>query len=99
MNGQIKKYVYIIGTIYIVFLLGSIFVRILPYLILFGVITYGVMKIIGFAKVKKQQKDSNKVDFNNSDDNYTDSYKDSNDEYTSGEVIDVDYEEVDKNKQ
>ena len=92
MNGQIKKYVYIIGTIYIVFLLGSIFVRILPYLILLGLVTYGVMKIVGFAKGKKQQKDSNRVDFNNK--NHSDI--DSTDEYTSGEVIDVDYEEIDK---
>ena len=94
MNGQIKKYIYIIGTIGIVFLLGSIFVRILPYLILLGLVTYGVMKIVGFAKEKKQQKDSNRVDFNNK--NHSDI--DSTDEYTSGEVIDVDYEEIDKDK-
>ena len=98
MNGQIKKYIYIIGTICIVFLLGSIFVRIFPYLILLGLVTYGVMKIVGFVKGKKQQKDSNKGDFNNKNHNDIDSYKDSTDEYTSGEVIDVDYEEIDKDK-
>jgi len=94
MNGQIKKYIYMIGTICIIFLLGSIFVRILPYLILLGLVAYGVMKIVGFAKEKKQQKDSNRVDFNNK--NHSDI--DSTDEYTSGEVIDVDYEEIDKDK-
>lgn len=95
MNGQIKKYIYIIGTICIVFLLGKVFINILPYLVLFGLVTYVVMKIMGFIKVKKEKKDSNKFDLKNKDDN-VDSYKDSTDDYVSGEVIDVDYEEVDK---
>ncbi|BCZ45259.1 hypothetical protein psyc5s11_13260 [Clostridium gelidum] len=98
MNGQIKKYIYIIGTICIVFLVGKVFLNILPYFILFGLVTYVVMKIIGFIKVKKEKKDSNKFDLKNTADN-VDNYKDSTDDYISGEVIDVDYEEVDKNKQ
>lgn len=98
MNGQIKKYIYIIGTICIVFLVGKVFLNILPYLVLIGVVTYVVMKIVGFIKVKKEKKDSNKFDLKNSDDN-VDNYKDSTDDYISGEVIDVDYEEIDKNKQ
>ena len=97
MNGQIKKYIYIIGTICIVFLVGKVFLNILPYLILFGLVTYVVTKIVGFIKVKKEKKDSNKFDLKNSDEN-VDNYKDSTDDYISGEVIDVDYEEVDKNK-
>lgn len=97
MNGQIKKYIYIIGTICIVFLVGKVFLNILPYLILFGLVTYVVTKIVGFIKVKKEKKDSNKFDLKNRDDN-VDNYKDSTDDYISGEVIDVDYEEVDKDK-
>lgn len=97
MNGQIKKYIYIIGTICIVFLVGKVFLNILPYLILFGLVTYVVTKIVGFIKVKKEKKDSNKFDLKNSDEN-VDNYKDSTDDYISGEVIDVDYEEVDKDK-
>lgn len=98
MNRQIKKYIYIIGTIFIVFLVGKVFLNILPYLVLFGLVTYVVMKIAGFIKVKREKKDSNKFDLKNRDDN-VDNYKDSMDDYISGEVIDVDYEEVDKNKQ
>ena len=98
MNGQIKKYIYIIGTICIVFLVGKVFLNILPYLILFGLVTYVVTKIVGFIKIKKEKKDSNKFDLNNRDEN-VDNYKDSTDDYINGEVIDVDYEEVDKNKQ
>ena len=97
MNGQIKKYIYIIGTICIVFLVGKVFLNILPYLVLFGLVTYVVMKIVGFVKAKKEKKDSNKFDLKNSDEN-VDNYKDSTDDYISGEVIDVDYEEVDKDK-
>ena len=97
MNGQIKKYIYIIGTICIVFLVGKVFLNILPYLILFGLVTYVVTKIVGFIKIKKEKKDSNKFDLNNRDEN-VDNYKDSTDDYINGEVIDVDYEEVDKNK-
>lgn len=95
MNGEIKKYIYIIGVIFIVFLSGSIIVRILPYFLLFAVVAYGVMKIVGFVRGRKEQKTQNKFDFNNSDNN-VDSYKASSNEYTNGEIIDVDYEEVDK---
>lgn len=95
MNGQIKRYIYIIGTICIVFLVGSIFIRILPWLILIGVIGYIIMKIIGFIKVKKEQKNSNDIknNYRNQDINKesTDDYTD----YTNGEIIDVEYEDID----
>ena len=97
MNGQIKKYIYIIGTICILFFVGALFIKILPGLLLVGLITYGIMKIVGFAKGKKQQKDSNNFKFNKRDDN-VDSYKTSTDDYTNGEVIDVEYEDVDNKK-
>ncbi|HEX9027237.1 MAG TPA: hypothetical protein VF839_12335 [Clostridium sp.] len=92
MNEQIKKYIYIIGTICIVFLVGSIFIRILPWLILIGIITYIIMKIIGFIKVKKEQKNSNDIknNYRNQDIN-----KESADDYTNGEIIDVEYEDID----
>ena len=92
MNEQIKKYIYIIGTICIVFLVGSIFIRILPWLILIGVISYIIMKITGFIKVKKEQKNSNDIknNYKNQDIN-----KESTDDYTNGEIIDVEYEDID----
>ena len=92
MNEQIKKYIYIIGTIFIVFLVGSIFIRILPWLILIGVISYIIMKITGFIKVKKEQKNSNDIknNYKNQDIN-----KEPTDDYTNGEIIDVEYEDID----
>lgn len=98
MNGQIKKYIYIIGTICIVFLVGAIFIHILPWLLVAGFIAYIVMKIVGFAKGKKQQKNLNNFDFNNRNDN-EDSYKESIDDYTTGEVIDVEYEDIDNKEE
>ena len=97
MNGQIKKYIYIIITICIVFFVGVLFIKMLPWLLLVGFVTYGVMKIVGFAKGKKQPKNPNNFDFNKKDDN-VDSYKMSTDDYTNGEVIDVEYEDVDNKK-
>lgn len=91
MNGDIKRYIYIIGTICILFLAGAIFLQILPWLLVIGFITYIVIKIVGFVKGKKQQ---NNFDFNNRNDN-EDSYKESIDDYTTGEVIDVEYEDID----
>lgn len=92
MNEQIKKYIYIIGTIFMLFLVGSIFIRILPWLILIGVITYIIIKIMGFIKVKKEQKNSNDIknNYRNQDIN-----KESTDDYTNGEIIDVEYEDID----
>ncbi len=92
MNEQIKKYIYIIGTICMVFLVGSIFIRILPGLILIGVIAYIIIKIMAFIKVKKEQKNSNDIknNYRNQDIN-----KESTDDYTNGEIIDVEYEDID----
>lgn len=94
MNGDIKKYIYIIGTICIIFLVGAIFLKILPWLLVIGIITYIIVKIVGVIKVKKQQNNLNNFDFNNINDN-EDSYKESTDDYTTGEVIDVEYEDID----
>ena len=92
MNEQIKKYIYIIGTIFIVFLVGSIFIRILPWLILIGAMAYIIIKVMGFIKVKKEQKNSNDIknNYRNQDIN-----KESADDYTNGEIIDVEYEDID----
>jgi len=92
MNGDIKRYIYIIGTICIVFLVGSIFIRILPWLLLVGFIAYIIAKIVGFIKGKSEEKDSSK--FDTSKDNES-NYSIPSDEYTNGEVIDVEYEDVD----
>lgn len=97
MNGRIKKYIYIIGTICIVFFVVKIFVSNLHWILLAGLVAYIVMKIVGFTKGKKEQENSNNFEFNNWSDN-VDSYKTSTDDYTSGEIIDVEYEDIEDNK-
>lgn len=90
MNEKIKKYIYIIGTICIVFFVVSIIFRVLPWLLFAGLIAYIIIKIVRLIKGKGEEKDSNK--FNTSKDN------EDNDEYDNGEVIDVEYEDIDNKK-
>lgn len=95
MNGNIKKYIYTIGTIFVVFFLISIFLRIIPWLLVIGVIGYIIMKAVKFIKGKIKDKKLNNYK-NNNDNEYV--YEASIDDYTNGEIIDVDYEDVgDKN--
>lgn len=96
MNGNFKKYIYIAVTILIVFFVFTTIFKLLPWLILTGIIIYAVMKIIGFLKGKTKEKDlgndqkSRDIEYN---------YKEQADDYTNGEIIDVEYEDIgDKKK-
>jgi hypothetical protein len=95
MNDNIRKYIYTFGAVFIVFLLGVVVFKILPILILAGIIVYAVVKFARFIKAKKKQKGSSKFDSNNryKNENY---YSAPTDDYTNGEIIDVDYEEINK---
>lgn len=94
MNGNIKKYIYIGGSVFIAFFVLSIILKILPWLLLAGVIGYAVVKIVGFIKEKSKKKKVNGYENTN---DY--SYTEQNDDYTTGEVIDVEFEDIrDKNK-
>lgn len=97
MNGQIKKYIYIIGTICVLVLAGLIFVKILPFLILAGIVGYGVVKITSFIKSKKENDTIGNSEVNHQYNN-EDTFENGSESYTSGDIIDVDYEEVDKDK-
>ncbi|MFL0164248.1 MULTISPECIES: hypothetical protein [Clostridium] len=93
MNREFKRYMYIIGTICIIFLVGSLILHILPWLLIAGVIIYIVMKIVGFFREKKRKKNLNNY-YNNDRDKEV--YSTPVDDYTTGEIIDVEYEDVDK---
>lgn len=97
MNGQIKKYIYIIATICVVFLAVKVFIKILPWLIIAGVIAYNIMKIRSFLKGRKERENLSDSEFK-SEHNDQDSFENSSDSYTNGDIIDVDYEEIDKDK-
>jgi len=92
MDKELKKYIYIIGTVCIVFLVIGIVLKVLPWLLLGGFIAYVIIKIVRFIKGKSAEKDLSK--FNASKDNEN-NYNTSSDDYTTGDVIDVEYEDVD----
>ena len=99
MNESIKRYLYIIMIIGIVVVVGSIFIKLLPFLIIAGIISYIVITVKG--KIKQRNSDNinrNHQDSRNFDDSrsFDDVYNSSSDDYTTGEIIDVDYEDVDK---
>jgi amino acid transporter len=81
MNRELKKYIYIIATVCVVFFVISIIFKVLPWLLVGGFIAYIIIKIVKFVKGKSKEKDLSK--FNTSKDN------EDNDEYDNGEVIDV----------
>jgi len=93
MNREFKRYMYIIGTICIIFLVGSIILHILPWLLIAGVVVYIVMKIVGFFREKKRKKNLNSY-YRKDKDNEV--YSAPVDDYTTGEIIDVEYEDVEK---
>lgn len=97
MNGQIKKYIYMIVTICVVVLAGIVFIKILPWLILAGAITYGIIKIRGLFKNRKENDTLNNSEIR-SEHNSEDTFENGSESYTNGDIIDVDYEEVDKDK-
>ncbi len=92
MNGEFKRYIYILGGLCIAFVVISIFLHVLPYLLVAGVVGYAITKVVQFIKSKSKKKLSN---------NFEDSkvekydYNTSSNDYTNGEIIDVEYEEVD----
>lgn len=97
MNGQIKKYIYIIGTICVLVLAGVVFIKILPWIILAGIIGYGITKITRFIKSKKDNDTISNAEVKNQYNN-DDTFENGSESYTNGDIIDVDYEEVDKDK-
>lgn len=97
MNGQIKKYIYIIGTICVLTLAGAIFIKILPWLILAGFIGYGIIKIKDAVNSRKEKDTIDDSQFKNQYNNKN-NFENGSESYTNGHVIDVDYEEIDKDK-
>lgn len=91
-----NRYIYIIGTICVLFLVVTLFVKLLPFLIIAGVIIYAIVKLKGKFKNGKRDNDIvNKNTYNSSTNSDVNNIYTSSDDYTNGEIIDVDYEDVD----
>lgn len=93
MSDNLKRFVYTLGTIFIVVLIANLFITILPWLLLIGIIGYIIIKVKGIIKIKKAEKNNHETQV---DDGHVNQniYTGSTD--YNGEIIDVDYEEVDK---
>lgn len=93
MNIDFRRLLYIIVITSIIFLIGALFIHILPWLILIGAVSYIVFKIKSFIKLKKIEKHNAKNIDDSNNYNNMDTFT-PDDDYT-GEIIDVDYEETD----
>lgn len=93
MSENLKRFIYTLGTIFIVVLIATLFIKILPWLLLIGIIAYIIIKVKGMIMIKKSKNSNHETSVNDNPVNQN-IYSDSTD--YNGEIIDVDYEEVDK---
>ncbi|WP_252250131.1 hypothetical protein [Clostridium sp. ZBS13] len=97
MKGNFRSILYFISSTCIIILIVSLFFSILPYILLVGVIAYLLIKLISFIKGKKDKLNENVRKNKNVYENNKEFTYDSNDDLV-GDIIDVEYEEVDKDK-
>lgn len=95
MNSTLKTLIYVVLGFMVISLVASLFISLLPYLLLMGLILFAYFKIKGYFILKKR---------GSSQSNYGTSYKaEQNTTYSTqsvdtdevSDVIDVDYKEVD----
>ncbi|MGG7076851.1 hypothetical protein [Clostridium sardiniense] len=109
MNRNFKIAMYLIITIVIIGLVASAFIMILPYVIIAAVVLWGIFKIRGYFNKKKYKKDnenySETYTYRSSNDETSkyesdeaSQYESNDDDFDTSKAIDVDYEEVDKDK-
>lgn len=94
MNRDFKRIIYIIISVVILVAVAKLFIKLLPWLIVIGGIVYVVSKIKSSIEQKKLKNNTyNESTYkNNIDQNI---YESDPEDYTNGEIIDVDYEDVD----
>lgn len=94
MNGGFKTLLYILGGFLVFYLIMSLTFTILPWAILIGLILYIFFKIKGWFIQRRNNKNSNQY-YNNETSNYDAKVDTIETEDIVGNVIDVDYEDVD----
>ena len=86
MSGNFKGLMYTAGVVFILIIVAKLFIRMLPWLILAGGGVYLYTKVKGKLKENKSKNITNNSNMNT----YSDAQG-----YDSGDIIDVDFEEVD----
>lgn len=95
MNESIRKYIYLFVTICILIVVAKLFISILPLLLIAAIVIYAVSKI---KKMINDKSETNKHNMNSNTTYNKETYESADDDYSNGQVIDVDYEDVSKNK-
>lgn len=95
MNRDLKKALYIGIGVAIFIMVAKLFIKLLPWLIVAGGIVYVVSKIKSASEEKKLNENTYDHTGYNRNSNQDSSEIDP-ENYTNGEVIDVDYEDVEK---
>ncbi|NME83035.1 hypothetical protein [Clostridium sp. SM-530-WT-3G] len=94
MNRDFKRLIYIIIGVGIFVMVAKLFIKLLPWLIVVGGIVYVVSKIKSSREQKKLKNNTyDKSSYKNNIN--VNVYETNPEDYTNGEVIDVDYEDVD----
>ncbi|MDV4152304.1 hypothetical protein R0131_15875 [Clostridium sp. AL.422] len=93
MNDRIKTWIYIICSILVIGIVGYLALNLLIFLIPVLIVIFIIFKIKGYIDGKKRTKSANNstYQYKSYNDNKVESIDNSN-----SEVIDVDYEDVDK---
>lgn len=95
MNSGFKTLLYILGVFLVITLILNLAITILPWALLFGGILYIFFKIKGWFIKRKFQKDSS--EYYNRETSYSNVKVDTvNTDDVVGDIIDVDYEDVNK---
>ncbi|MBE6062360.1 MAG: hypothetical protein E7207_02090 [Clostridium butyricum] len=85
---------YIIAGVSIFIFVVKLFFGLLPWLVVFGGLVYLVSKIKSLIEKRKFNNTNNEAEYtSNAEQNV---YENNLEDYTNGEVIDVDYEDVEK---
>ncbi|MEG1004288.1 hypothetical protein [Clostridium sp.] len=96
MNKNFKFALYFIITILVIGVVAGFFIRILPYLILIGLIMWAIFKIRAYFSRNKNEYDNNDYKETYTYESPENETKDDEEEFDTSKAIDVDYEEVDK---
>ena len=94
MNSTVKTMIYVVLGFMMVFLVASLFIWLLPYLLLMGLILFVYFKIKGNIIMKKRGSSQNSYGTSYKAEDKND-YRAQNVDDDVSDVIDVDYKEVD----
>lgn len=100
MNRNLKFALYFIITILVIGVVAGLFIRLLPYLLAAILVMWIIFKIRGyFTKNKKSDYNREYEESYTYESRYNNTTSSANDDdFDTSKAIDVDYEEVDKDK-